>query len=81
MAGTTHDWFYGMFNVAVSKESTAGIATIAQTVVPLNAGEGTVVITHTGTWAEADTITLTITGGTQYGYAIADDTSVDTLGA
>ena len=80
-AGTTHEWFYGMFNVAVTKESTAGIATIAQTVVPLNAGVGTVAITHTGTWAQGDTITLTITGGKQYGYAVADDTSVDTLGA
>ena len=80
-AGTTHEWFYGMFNVAVTKVSVDGIATISQTVVPLNAGVGTVVITHTGTWAENDTITLTITGGKQFGYPISNDTSVDTLGA
>ena len=80
--GSTHDWYNGAMNIAVT-ETTAGdgTSTIAdnQTTVTFINGEATVTVEYIGTWAEADTQTLTITGGNILGYAITNKTSIDTL--
>lgn len=81
-AGDIHTWFNGSLAIAVA-EITAGdgISAIAGGVstVEFVEGVGTITIEYTGTWAAADTQTLTITGGTILGYAVTDKTSVDTL--
>jgi len=70
----------GTFAAAVANTGTGVIAIAdAATVVTLVDGVGTIVIEYTGTWASTDTATLTITGSTKLGYAVADKTSVDTL--
>lgn len=80
-ATTKHAWFNGNFAVSVDVTSTAGIATLTSEYLTLSAGAGTITLELTGTWAEADEIDVTITGGTQYGYAIADEVNNDTLAA
>lgn len=79
--GTLNRWFTGTFAIAVAKSSTGGTVAIADsaTTVSLVRGTGTVVLEYTGTWAEADTTTLTVTGGTVNGVTLGDKTSVDTL--
>jgi hypothetical protein len=74
-----HDWFNGNFAVAVETNSVAGIVEVTSNFLTLIDGEGTIDLEYTGTWLEGETTTLTITGGTKFGYAITDKTSVDTL--
>ncbi len=78
--GDVHQWFTGSFSAAVAKTGN-GAAAIAGGGgrVELENGVGYVDIEYTGTWAEDDTCTLTITGGTIMGYSVSDKTSVDTL--
>lgn len=80
-ADATHTWFNGVFPVAVTKVSTAGIISTAHAYITLVDGVGTIDVIMTGTWAQNDTVTVTVTGGTKYGYTIANKASVDTLGA
>lgn len=80
--GNIHNWFNGTFAVA-TVEITVGDGTCAiansDTSVTLVNGVGTITLEYIGTWAAADTQTLTVTGGTKLGYTIANKTSVDTL--
>jgi len=78
--GDIHQWFTGSFSAAVAKTGN-GAAAIADNgdSVELENGVGYVDIEYTGTWAEGDTCTLTITGGTIMGYSVSNKTSVDTL--
>lgn len=78
--GNVHTWFNGELSIA-GTEVTAGdgtAGTTAATVTMVN-GVGTCVQRYIGTWAAADTATVTVTGGTLLGYTVANDTSVDTL--
>ena len=81
-AGAVHTWFSGKRDAAAAVV-TAGDGTAAitgsATDITFVAGSVTVAIDYTLTWAAADTCTLTVTGGTLLGYAVADKTSVDTL--
>lgn len=79
--GDTHSWYTGTFAIAVAKSSTSGVVAIADeaTTVDIINGIGTVVLEYTGTWAEADTTTLTVTGGTVQSVALGNTTSIDTL--
>ena len=78
--GAVHQWFTGSFSAAVAKtgDGTVAIADEGDS-VELENGVGYVDIEYTGTWAAADTCTLTITGGTVMGYSVSNKTSVDTL--
>lgn len=81
-AGNLHDWFDGALGIAVT-EVTAGNGVSAikdgASTVTFSKGVASVVIEYTGTWAAADTQTLTVTGSTRFGFAITNKTSVDTL--
>jgi len=73
--------YTGTLAVAVSKSSTSGTITIedsATTVAVVN-GAGSITVVYAGTWANTDTCTLTITGGTMAGATVTNKTSVDTL--
>jgi hypothetical protein len=81
--GDVHQWFTGSFSAAVvantgTGDGTAAIADGGDS-VELENGVGYVDIEYTGTWAEGNTCTLTITGGTIMGYSVSNKTSVDTL--
>jgi len=80
--GNAHSWFNGTFAIAVDDvtdgDGTSAIEDSATTVTMVE-GVGTFTIEYSDTWAEADTETLTVTGGTLLGYTITDKTSVDTL--
>ena len=78
--GDVHQWFTGSFSAAVAKtgDGTVAIADEGDS-VELENGVGYVDIEYTGTWAAANTCTLTITGGTIMGYSVSNKTSVDTL--
>jgi hypothetical protein len=71
----------GSFAIAATKDSTSGTVTIEDDLTSINLvdGEATVTLVYAGTWADADTCTLTVTGGTVAGNTVADKTSVDTL--
>lgn len=81
-AGNIHTWFNGDIGLAIA-ESTAGdgVAAIAgsATKVSLVEGVGSIDIEYTGTWAAADTSTLTTTQRDIAGVTIAAKTSKDTL--
>ncbi len=79
--GTVLRWISKTFAIAVAKSSTSGLVAIADaaTTVDVQRGTGTVVIEYTGEWAEEDTVTLTVTGGTLESVALGNKTSVDTL--
>jgi len=81
-AGQVQEWFTGSLAIAVT-DVTAGNGTSAikdsATTVLLTNGRGFVTINYVGTWAAADTETLTVTGGTILGYTVSNKTSVDTL--
>lgn len=70
------------FAIAASEDTAGdgvlGIAEDADSVELVN-GEATVVLEYTGTWADEDTATLTVTGGEVAGKSVANKTSVDTL--
>ena len=76
--GDVHQWFTGSFSAAVTKNGN-GTAAIKRNSVELENGVGYVDIVYTGTWAQGDTCTLTITGGTIMGKSISGGTSKDTL--
>ncbi len=79
--GDTHSWYTGTLAIAVAKSSTSGVVAIdggGSTVALVN-GVGSVILNYTGTWAEGDTTTLTITGGTILSATVTNKTSVDTL--
>lgn len=76
--GTLHDWFDGTFVIGIA-DTAAGAATIVSTTATFVNGRCVIVITYTGAWANTNTSTLTITGGTLLGFTVADKTSVDTL--
>ena len=71
----------GSFAIAATKDSTSGTVAIQDslTSVVLVDGIATVTLIYTGTWAEEDTCTLTVTGGTVAGNTVANKTSIDTL--
>lgn len=79
--GDTHAWYTGTLAIAVAKSSTSGVVAIADsaTTVSLVNGVGSVTLNYTGTWAAADTTTLTITGGTIMSATVTNKTSIDTL--
>ena len=81
-AGEVHTWFSGKRDAAAA-QVTAGNGTAAVTAsatdITFANGSATVVIDYIGTWAAADTCTLTVTGSTLLGHTVADKTSVDTL--
>jgi len=78
--GELHDWFNGTFAVAVAKTGSGTVALAGGiTSATFVNGVATVSLEYTGTWAAADTTTLTVTGGTKLGYTINNKTSVDTL--
>lgn len=79
--GDVHTWFDGTFAIAATKSSGSGAIAIAGGLSNATLKNGVAVVTleYTGEWAEADTTTLTVTGGTKLGYTISNKTSVDTL--
>lgn len=81
-AGDRMTWFNGSFAIAAS-ETTAGDGTAAisggGSTVSFVEGKATVTLEYTGTWAAADTATLTVTGKDILGYSTSNVTSVDTL--
>jgi hypothetical protein len=79
--GDVHTWFDGTFDIAATKTSTAGVIAIADALTEASFvnGRATITLEYTGTWAAADTATLTVTGSSKLGYTIANKTSVDTL--
>lgn len=81
-AGNVHTWFNGEIAITIA-ETTAGdgAAAIADsaTKVTLVEGVGSIDIEYTGTWAAADTSTLTTTQRDIAGVTIAAKTSVDTV--
>ena len=81
-AGNVHTWFNGDIALAIA-ETTAGdgVSAIAgaATKVSLIEGVGSIDIEYTGTWAAADTCTLTTTQRDIVGVTIAAKTSKDTL--
>lgn len=79
--GKLHDWYQGKMNIAATKSSTSGVVAIAGSLSQATFvnGVATITLEYTGTWATADTCTLTVTGGNLLGYAITNKTSVDTL--
>ena len=81
-AGNIHTWFNGDITIGVA-ETTAGdgVSAIAEsaTKVSLTEGVGSIDIEYTGTWAAADTCTLTTTQRDISGVTITAKTSKDTL--
>ena len=80
--GNVHTWFNGDITISIA-ETTAGdgVSAIADsaTTVSLVEGVGNIDIEYTGTWAAADTCTLTTTQRDISGVTIAAKTSKDTL--
>jgi hypothetical protein len=75
-----HGWFDGTFAIAASNTGSGTIAIAGGlTTATFTNGRASVTLEYTGTWAAADTATLTVTGGTKLGYAVSNKTSVDTL--
>lgn len=77
-AGDIHTWFNGTFAVAATKTG-AGAVAMGNANVTLSQGAGVCTITYTGAWVEGNAATVTVTGGTKLGYAVANETSIDTL--
>ena len=80
-AGDVCTWFNKAITagVAIGHSSSAGTATIASTVLTFVNGVATVVITLGGTWAGADSDTLTIAAAVIMGYTVPQVTSVETF--
>jgi hypothetical protein len=81
-AGNIHTWFDGTFGIAASKVSAGGgLVAVADgaSVATFVKGVASVVLEYTGTWAEGNTCTLTVTGSARLGYTVTNKTSVDTL--
>lgn len=81
-AGNIHTWFNGDIDLTIAEVTAGdGVAAIAEsaTKVSLVEGVGSIDIEYTGTWAAADTSTLTTTQRDIAGVTIAAKTSKDTL--
>ena len=77
--GSVHTWFNGTATVAVTKSSTSGTNTGAPITATFVNGVAKVTIPYNGTWAAADTCTLTVSNMTVAGVTVTGGTSVDTL--
>ncbi len=83
-AGEIHTWLNQAYTTTLSiAEVTAGdgTASIVSTTLTLVNGQADIVVSGTGTWAEADTNTLTVGNITVMGYTVTGGTSVDTITA
>lgn len=81
-AGNIHTWFNGDIDLTIAETTTGdGVSVIAgsATKVSLVEGVGFIDIEYTGTWAVADTSTLTTTQRVIAGVTIAAKTSKDTV--
>lgn len=81
-AGNIHTWFNGDIALTIAEVTAGdGVAAIADsaTKVTLVEGVGSIDIEYTGTWAAADTSTLTTTQRDIAGVTITAKTSVDTV--
>jgi hypothetical protein len=81
-AGEVHTWYSGVKTVGVAENAAGANAiegTLTSTSVKFVNGVATATLAYTGTWAEGNVSTFTLTGGTTLGYTTADKTSVDTL--
>ena len=80
-AGETHTWFNDTVasGVSIAKSSSAGTATIGSTTLTFSSGVASVTITEGGTWAAADTDTLTVAPQTLFGFTVSGGTSVETM--
>lgn len=82
-AGEVHTWYTGTRTIGIADTSSAGTAAIADTATATTlkfvAGVGTVTVEYTGTWAAAETATLTLTDGNVLGVEPGDATFVDTI--
>ena len=80
--GEVHTWFSGKRDAAAAQvtagNGTAAVTGSATDITFVN-GSATVLIDYVGTWAAADTCTLTVTGATLLGHTLANKTSIDTL--
>jgi len=81
-AGEVHTWYSGVKTVGVT-ENASGANAIADTTSAVSVtfvnGVATATLEYTGTWAEGNVSTFTMTGATTLGYTTANVTSVDTL--
>ena len=79
-AGEVVGSFQGKLTIAATKSSTSGTIAIegGGTTVQFKNGYAEVVLKYTGTWASADTATLTVSGSVA-GKSLTSKTSVDTL--
>ena len=79
-AGDVHTWFSGTRDIAVARTGSGTIAiAAAATAATFVNGSASVVMEYTGTWADTNTATLTVTGSTLLGHTVTNKTSVDTL--
>jgi len=78
--GKVADWFNGALSIAATKASTSGRVAIngGGATVTLKDGAAEVTLDYTGTWAAAETQTLTVSGSIA-GVTLTQKTSVDTL--
>lgn len=79
--GTKHTWFNGVFPISVATDSVAGVVATSVPYMTVAAGDAAIHLVLTGTWVAGDVITVTITGGVQLGYTVADKELTDTLAA
>lgn len=80
---TTHEWFSGTMPVSVAKTSTAGIVAIEDGAdhVTFVDGVGKIKVVMTGTWKSGDVVTLKVLANDVMGFAVAEKSITDTLGA
>ena len=81
-AGEIHTWFNGGKTISIGHVTAGdGAAAIAGggTTATFVDGVATVVVEYTGTWAAADTATLTLAENDVLGYTLSERTSVDTI--
>jgi hypothetical protein len=79
-AGLVHEWFNGPITVAIAKVSPAGVAALPGGTTPtMTNGVIDIPINLTGTWAAADTDTLTLSSLTIMGKSVTGGTSVETM--
>jgi hypothetical protein len=77
--GNVHDWFNSDITISVAEVTAGnGAIAVADTTPAMVNGRATVTITFSGTFAAADTNTLTVAQATILGYTVAAKTSVQT---
>lgn len=79
--GLVHSWCNKAIStiVTASKSSASGTATVASSTITFVNGVATIPVTIGGTWAAADTDTVTIATMTVNGVSVAGGTSVETM--